>query len=1145
MRSLASLACVLLVSILPAQDRLIRLPRQPQISPDGQTLVFTWQKDLWTAASTGGDATRLTHHPASDSNAFFSPDGAQIAFISDRSGGSQIHMIPVSGGMARQITKDSNRKTLFGWTSEGRGLVIAQSTDRGWNRSQSTRLFVLDLSGQQPKRILFDAGFSEASLSPSGDKVLFTLGRAAWNRKGYTGAAATQLWLADLNTTPATLTRLDEDRPHFQNVSLMKPMWTPDSSSYYYMSDPDGGFDIYRGTLGTSERERITKVGEADGSDDGVAFPSISRDGKTMLFRRRFDLQRLDLSSGKITELSFRATGDLVAGASERRTETSASAIAFTEDGKQMAFVSGEDVYVMDRILKEPVRITNNAFQETSLCFSKDGKRLFFVSDASGEMDIWEATHSQEDGIWWLAEDFALRQVTDDRAVESALSLSPEGELIAFNRDTDLYVMKDDGSESRQIVSTWNTPSFAWAPDGKWLTYATQDSDYNSDIWVVPVDGSREPHNLSRHPDRDTNPVWSGDGTKIAFVSRRNGSESDIYYINLTKQEEEKTDRDKKLEEAIAAMKNKGPAKASGSDRPGNRRGTGRRGRGGRGRPTEPTTEPTQEPETDTEDSKQDDESEEEKEPVVVTIDFDGIHDRMHRITIADSQERGLIWSPDGKKLAFTATIKGESGFYAVEFPDLDEPSKLADTGLGNARWLKGSNEIVGTSRPARGGARRGRGRGRGGFGGGTPAAMTARGKLTSFSFSLRRTRDWHQVRQISFDQGWRAMRDRFYDPEMNNRDWNAIREKYRPVAAQCLGASEFSELMNMMLGELNASHMRHSGGTEPLPRPQAQNAWSPTTYHLGMRFDPNSKGPGLLVESVIPGSPASEKRSLVEVGETLLAIDGAEVGPEIDLEAIMTIDEIRDMKLTVRNAQGTERTVTLRPSRSVQGLLYPEWIEGNRKIVDELSGGKLGYLHIRGMNMPSFLQMEEDLYHAGHGKEGLIIDVRFNGGGSTTDHVMTVLTQPQHAITRSRGSNEGYPQDRKVYASWTKPIVLMCNEYSFSNAEILSHAVKQVGRGRIVGMRTAGGVISTGSARLLDGSTVRMPRRGWYLVSTGEDMELNGCEPDIALWNPPGGEDLQLQAAVKALAEDVAREQAMGGVMIVPASAKRLREGK
>jgi tricorn protease len=226
-----------------------------------------------------------------------------------------------------------------------------------------------------------------------------------------------------------------------------------------------------------------------------------------------------------------------------------------------------------------------------------------------------------------------------------------------------------------------------------------------------------------------------------------------------------------------------------------------------------------------------------------------------------------------------------------------------------------------------------------------------------------------------------------------------------------------------------------------------------------------------------------------------------------------------------------------------VSGLLYDEWVDRTRAEVEKASGGKLGYLHIRGMDMGSLRQMEEDLYAAGHGKDGLIVDVRFNGGGSTADHVLTILTQPVHAITRSRGSGEGYPVDRLAYASWSKPIVLMCNEYSFSNAEILSHAVKQLGRGTVVGMRTGGGVISTGSQRLVDGSSVRMPTRGWYLITTGEDMELNGCLPDVALWNAPGGQDLQLQRAVQALADGVAKAHSKPKPEPVPAALKRQQE--
>lgn len=1108
----------LLLTAAPALatfETQIRIPRNPAVSPNGKLLAFAWQNDIWTVDRDGGNAVRLTIHAANDNSPHFSPNGEQIYFTSNRTGRDQIYTIPVEGGAASQVTFDSNRKTLREVTADGRYLLVMQSTDRGWHYSESNRAFLVDTEGKEPKKMLVDVGLRDAALSPDGTKLLFVRGSSSWNRKGYKGSQAAQLWLADLSTTPPTLTRLDKDEERFQNVAAMNPMWSDDGKSYYFNSDPDGVFNIYHRALDSEEVRQVTDVA-SDGVDDGVAFPSLSRDGDTLLFRRGFDLVNCDPKNGKLQTIEIFATGDRVASPIERQRQSQATSVAFTPDGKQMAFVAGEDIYVMDRILKEPIRVTQTAHPESSLLFNSDGSRLFYVTDSGGEMDIWEATHDQKDGIWWMADRFKLRQVTDDREVESQLTLSPNGTHIAYTRNSNLFIMDDDGTDSRQIAAMWSRPDFEWAPDGKWLTYATQDDNYNSDIYIVPVDGTREPFNLSRHPDYDANPTWSGDGKRIAWVGRRDGDEADIYVVELAKATDEETGRDEKLKEALEAMKKgkkeKGKAKdpkKSEDDK------------------KDSDAENAKEEDSEGEDKKEDQKEDKEEDQDIVKIDFDGIFDRVDRLRYSESFESGLIWIGDkGSTLAFSATIDGKSGFYNIKFPRPEAPKKIADSPLGSNRWLKDSKQFVGQR-------------------GGTPATMSLKGDVETFGFEVRTERDWREIRMITFDQGWRGMRDRFYDEAYNNKDWYAIRKKYRPMAAECLGAAEFSDLMNMMLGELNASHMGHRGGSDPLPDFDPQSEWSPTTYHLGLRFENGAEGPGLKVESVIPGSPCSRSRSLVEAGETLLQLDGNEVGPNVDIEKLLTMDEPREVKLRVRSQAGEERDVTVRPTGSVAGLLYSEWVEKTRAKVDELSEGKLGYLHIRGMNMGSFRQMEEDIYHAGAGKEGLIIDVRFNGGGSTADHVMTALTQPRHAITRSRGSGEGYPQDRRVYASWTKPIIMMCNEHSFSNAEIVSHAVKQTGRGRVIGMRTAGGVISTGGARLLDGSSVRMPTRGWYLVSTGEDMELNGCEPHVALWNEPnwnspGGSDAQLSKAVEALNEDVATEKAKGKVKIVPASELR-----
>ncbi len=247
-----------------------------------------------------------------------------------------------------------------------------------------------------------------------------------------------------------------------------------------------------------------------------------------------------------------------------------------------------------------------------------------------------------------------------------------------------------------------------------------------------------------------------------------------------------------------------------------------------------------------------------------------------------------------------------------------------------------------------------------------------------------------------------------------------------------------------------------------------------------------------------------------------------------MDLTKVLNGPIDRDMKLLVKDAAGKERTVTMRPIPygAIGTLLYEKFIKDTRKAVDEASNGKLGYLHIRGMDFPSFHRFEQELYAVGAGKEGLIIDVRNNGGGSTTDHLLTALTQPVHAIAVPRGGGPGYPQDRMIYATWNKPIIVLCNQNSFSNAEIFSHAIKNLKRGQLVGAPTAGGVISTGGTPIMDIGFLRMPSRGWYTINDGEDMELHGAVPDHVLWALPGempsGKDTQLTKAVQVLLNDV-----------------------
>ncbi len=368
-------------------------------------------------------------------------------------------------------------------------------------------------------------------------------------------------------------------------------------------------------------------------------------------------------------------------------------------------------------------------------------------------------------------------------------------------------------------------------------------------------------------------------------------------------------------------------------------------------------------------------------------------------------------------------------------------------------------------------------------------------------------------------------MRDHWYDAKLGNNDWDRVRDKYRKMAADAPDMETVQTLVQMMLGELNGSHLGFTlSGGKALPTEPRD-----VTAHLGVQLDPSHAGPGLKIRDVLPGGPADKKRSGLFAGEIIDTIDGKDVKGDTDLTSVLNGPLDREITLSVKSLDDKARGVTLRPITypAAQALLYDQWLRHNKKLVADASAGKLGYLHISQMAMPNFRKFEEELVSEGAGKDGLVIDVRENPGGSITDHLLTALTQPNHAITVPRGGGPGYPLDRKVYISWHKPIVVLCNQNSGSNAEIFSHAIKTLKRGQIVGVPTAGAVVSTGAAPVLDVGVLRMPTRGWFTIDDGEDMEKHGAVPHYLLWpgmaEMPQGRDLQLAKALEVLQADVA----------------------
>lgn len=1139
LKSAAAFGCwlvgVSLLTVSASARAPILLPQDPTLSPDGKTVVFSWRGDLWSVPSTGGVARALTQHPGRDTAPSFSPDGKRLAFLSDRQTGPQVYLMPAAGGTPEQLTAHSEGYSLEGWYPDGSALLVNAERDYSYYPRAGQRFFRLPVAGATGEQPVFEDYGRTGDVAPDGKRILFTREGEQWFRKGYRGTQASQIWLYEVDTgkfTPVVA----------EATSARAPRWRPDGKGFYFVSARSGSFNLWEHDFSSGKQTRLTTF-----DNDAVTMPCVSRDGSTIVFRHLFDLYRLGTGKGQTpVKLEIWDDSDSRAAGIDRRTLSSATEVAFSDDGLEVAFIAGGDLWVMDTVLREPRQITRTPEEERDPIFAPDGTGILFVSDQGGQSDIWRAERARPEDYWWRNDQFKLTRLTNDSDVEQDLQFSPDGKQIAFVKGRgELWTLDAATHAASLVLKSWNRPQYQWSPDGKWFVAAMSDADFNSDIWLFKSDGKSEPVNISRHPDNESNPTWSPDGRVIAFTGRRVESEVDIYYVWLRAEDEARDRRDRTLDRALEKMtksRKKGPSRSEKKETPAAVAAKDKDETGG----TETPTTPVERPGTASESRVPASARASARKLPEVKIDLARIHERVRRISIPNSTENELLWSPDSKKLAFTATVEGRRGTYTVDFPEDLKPKLLSSETGSQGRWLETGNQIVWRQNPSRPSGPAGAAPGAPGPAptptppatpppepgttapentGGVPGSLTDTGRATSYSFRVPHQTDLAAKHRTGFDLAWRAMRDSFYDEKLGNRNWDEVRKKYLEAAASPDPAN-LATVISLMLGELNGSHL---GFTLRTPPSEASANWSPVTPHLGLRWDFSHRGPGLKVRDVIPDGPADRGEKGVTAGEIVLSIDGTPVDATTDLARVLNGPASRDdVRLRVSAADGKERNVVIRAVRytAIRSLLYPKWVRDNRAAVETQSEGKLGYLHVRAMSQESFLQFEQDLYAAGVGKEGLVIDVRDNGGGSTADHLLTALTQPVHAITVPRGGGPGYPQDRKVYATWAKPIVVLCNQNSFSNAEIFSHAIKTLKRGPLVGVTTAGGVISTGARTIMDLGTLRMPGRGWFLRDTGEDLELNGAVPDHLVWTKPGApepaDDAQLKKAVEVLRAEV-----------------------
>lgn len=1043
-----ALGCV----TLHAQEA--QLIREPAVSPDGQQLAFAWQGDIWVADIDGSNPTRLTIHESYETNPTWSPDGQTIVFEGYRYGNSDLYRMSATGQQVTRLTYHS--ATDADASIDAAGQLYFATRRAFATVEREYEVHQMPLAGGTPHRYMDALGLMP-SVSPDGRYIAYIRGTCRAEREAYTGPANRNIWLYD--TQKRTYQPVAN-----HDYQETQPVWAG-NRTLCFLSAANGRYNVHQVTIGDDGRisaeKPLTSVKKM-----GIRSFSISADGKTLAYESGNSIYVIQ--GGKSRKLSIQVPQDDRFDPIAHENFTSGiSDFSLSANGKYHAFLVRGEIFVgeADKEKSRAVNISNHPYRESNPLWLNDST-LLFTSDRGGNYDIYRAT-SSDTGQVDLFRTFKREIValTNTAADESDLTLSPDGKQLAYIRglgDLVVRTVEDDGTlgDERVLLEGWNGPnSLSWSPDSKYLAFSRSDLDFNSEIYIMPADGSRSPANVSMHPRGDYDPVWSPDGSKLAFLSIRNNGNSDVWFVWLKKSDWEKTQNDWEDGE---------------DDSPKGKKG---------------------------------------KDTPQVTIDWDGLHERLVQVTYLPGNEGNIAWDEKGEMLFFNTNTGSRAGSEGVsDFKKVKWNGEGLSTVLPKTRvyrlQLNAKEKTLHYLVNGR-----------------IQQLKTSSSKPTSFRYNAKMDIDrMAEMRQI-FDEAWRVINDGFYDPNFHGQNWNQLRTQYEALALSASTIQDFRTVFNEMLGQLNASHMGLRGSDVP------ESVQRERTGLLGIELKPTANG--LEITRVVMGTPADRHHSQLRIGDRITAINGTPITAVDNFYRHLEGTAGQEILLQVTNQADEMREVVIRPTSSIRDELYNMWVKERQELTHQYSGGKLGYIHIQGMNWPSFERFERELTAAGLGKAGIVIDVRYNGGGWTTDMLMAVLNVKQHAYTVPRGAVKSLEKENKQYtdhypygerlplAAWTKPAIALCNQNSYSNAEIFSHAFKTLDRGTLVGMPTFGAVISTGAGRLIDGSYVRRPFRAWYVKATGENMEHGPAVPDIELENAPDyrvQDDAQLQKAVKQL---------------------------
>ena len=1052
--------------------------RDVKISPNGKEIAFTYQGDIYKVPVKGGAAVRLTASPAYDQMPLWSPDGKYIAFASDREGSSDIYIMSSSGGVATRLTSYSGNEVPETFTPDGKYVMFSAMIQDPvksavFPSARMTELYQVPVSGGRITQVIATPA-QMVSWSPDGKSFVYQDHKGVENewRKHHTSSVTRDLWLY----TPATNTHVNitahagEDR---------NPVISPDGTSLLFLSERNGGsMNVYEMPLSSpgAQPKALTSFKEHP-----VRFLSQATDGTIALTwdGEIYTLQK----GGKPQKVAIDLITDSYNTVEYLAVNSGASGGVPSPDGTMVAFTKRGEVFVTSVEYATTKQITNTAAAEKNISWGSDNRTLYYTSERDGKLNIYKATMSRKEDS-----NFANATVINEEALMSttdaidrgAAQVSPDGKKLAFvaNRSA-LMVMDLDSKKVSELVPASlnahrNGVDYSWSPDSKWIAFTMVDNGHDPyyNIGVVNVDGKPEISTITSSGYFDMEPKWNAAGDAVIFISdrygmRSHGSWGSLNDVMAVFMNQEAYDKYKLSEEEAKLLKD--AEKSADKDK------------------------------KEASDKKDDKDKEKETDKKTVKIERDGFEYRTVRLTPYSSDISSAEVNADFDKLYYLSKVEKGYDLWKIDLRKggASIVSKTNDASANLIPDAKRKSLFIMSGKAMK--------------------KMDFSGeKIKTITYSGKMRLDRAAEREAMYADMRKQEAEKFYVENMHGVDWKKLTNHYTKFLPHINNNYDFAEMLSEILGELNVSHTG-SGYRAP--------GAHETTGNFGLLYDLDYNGKGLKVAEVVIGGPMANSKSKVVPGCIIEAVNSQIIDDKTDYTQLFNGIVGKKTLVTVYNPTSGERfdeIVNPISQGAMNDLLYKRWVRNRAADVERLSGGRLGYVHIRNMNDESFRTIYAEILGKYYKKEGIVIDTRFNGGGRLHEDIEILFSGEKYFTQEKRGVELCDMPSRR----WNKPSIMLQCEANYSNSHGTPWVYKHRKLGKLVGMPVAGTMTSVNWVTLQDPTLYfGIPVIG-YRTADGSFLENSQLEPDILVANDAAvvvtGEDQQLKAAVDELLREI-----------------------